>query len=65
MSKDDFVDKYRHELAGLVVDAATSKRTGADLAMSLRFLMDKIDGKLGSMYADLVPDLIRKAARTP
>jgi hypothetical protein len=53
MTKEQFIERWRHEWGGMVVDAATNQRTGADLAMALRCLMQKIDKHLGRMYDDL------------
>lgn len=53
MTKQAFIDKYKHELAGLVADAAVTARSGAPLAEWLRRSMQQIDAKLGSIYDEL------------
>jgi hypothetical protein len=55
MTKDAFVDAHRHEIGGWLLDAATSGRTGGQLAASVRLYMKKIDLRLSSMYDQLVP----------
>lgn len=55
MTRKDFIDKYKHQLAGFVVDAATAGRSGAELALFLRGVMQRIDANLGVIYDDLCP----------
>jgi hypothetical protein len=54
MSKQDFMEKFRHEWAGMVLDAATSGCRGAELAFAMRHTMQKIDRHLALMYDALV-----------
>ena len=54
MTRSDFIDKWRHEIAGLALDGATAQRTGADLALWARGLMKKVDAHLASMFDQLV-----------
>lgn len=56
MTKQEFMEKFRHEWAGMVVDAATMGTSGAERALTLRFLMQKIDRHLSHMYDLLKPD---------
>jgi hypothetical protein len=53
MTRDDFIAKHRHELAGLVLDGCTVARSGADLAIFARQIMHKVDARLGAIYAEL------------
>lgn len=55
MTKEEFVEEFRHEIGGMVLDAATAQRTGAELALSIRTVMRRIDAKLGQMYDALAP----------
>ncbi len=55
MTRDEFIDKFRHEIGGMVLDAATAHRTGAELAVSIRFVMKKIDATLGAAFDSLAP----------
>lgn len=55
MKKQEFIDQWKHQLAGIVLDAATAGRTGADLAFWLRNIMKQIDVKLAVMYDQLKP----------
>ncbi len=53
MTRDELVFKYRHELGGLVTDAAFAGRTGAQMAMQMRQAMVRIDGILAEIHAEL------------
>lgn len=55
MTREQFIDAWRHELAGFVLDGATANRTGADLGLFARTIMQKIDQRLGRMYDQLNP----------
>lgn len=55
MTRQDFIDKHKHELAGVIADAAVVQRAGAPLAHFLRLAMQRIDQRLGSIYDDLQP----------
>lgn len=55
MTRDAFVFKWRHEIGGLVLDAATAQRTGANLSVALREVMRRIDQMLATMHGELVP----------
>jgi hypothetical protein len=50
MSRQDFVNRYKHELAGFVVDAIATPRQGPELSLWLRSMMARIDAKLGAIY---------------
>lgn len=56
MSKDDFLDRHRHEIIGLILDAATSGRTGADLSLWLRRVGGRVDDKLAQIWQELRPE---------
>lgn len=53
LTREEFIDRHRHELAGMVVDAATFGEHGAPGAMLLRGLMKKIDARLATIYGEL------------
>jgi hypothetical protein len=53
MTREEFLGRYRHELAGIVLDAAMANRHGAELAVFCRSMMQRIDAKLGEMYVEL------------
>lgn len=50
MTKRQFLETYRYELAGLVLEASMHPRSGQELAMSLRPLFARIDGLLDRVY---------------
>jgi hypothetical protein len=55
MSREEFIESHRHFFGGLVLDAATAQRTGADLALSIRTVMKRIDAELGKAFDSLKP----------
>lgn len=55
MTRTQFIDKYRHELAGLVCDAAMGDRHGAALAVFLRLSLKRTDTLLGQMFDSTQP----------
>ena len=66
MTKAEFVELHRHEIAGWILDALTHHRSGAELAICVRGIMRKIDERLGTMYLQLVPlDPLVKEAPKP
>lgn len=50
-----FIDKRRHELAGLVLDGSTFNRTGGELALWCRNIMYRTDAMLVQMFDELFP----------
>ncbi len=57
MTKHDFITAHRDRLAGLLLDAITAGRSGAEAMVWLRQAMKKIDLELSQAYDALVPDL--------
>lgn len=55
MTRQEFVELHRHQIAGLVLDAATAGRNGAELSQWLKLAMGKIDQQLGKMWENLSP----------
>ena len=53
MDAKEFTLKWRHEVEGWVLDAATTQRSGTALSLFLRQIRAKIENKLGAMYADI------------
>ncbi|MGD9712862.1 MAG: hypothetical protein AB7V46_12435 [Thermomicrobiales bacterium] len=54
MTKTEFIDRWKHELAGMVLDAMLH-RHGAEAAIFARNSMRKIDERLGQMFDQLNP----------
>lgn len=52
MTKDEFLEKWRHELSGMILDAATSEHRGAALGLFAREIMKKVDRHLVAMHND-------------
>ena len=55
MTRQEFVERWKHQLAGMILDGATVARTGADLGLWCRSVMGKTDVLLARMYDDLHP----------
>lgn len=53
MSKDDFVNEYRHKLGGMVLDAMTNNLHGRELSVRVRMILDDVDRILLEMFARL------------
>ena len=52
MERDAFVEKYHHLIAGMILDAATARRDGANLSVWLRLVMGKVDSLLTQAHHD-------------
>ena len=50
LSKEAFVAHWKHEIAGMVFDAATWKAQGSELSLRLSTLMEKVEKRLAQMY---------------
>ena len=50
MTRIEFVNEYRHELDGWILDAAMESRKGAELSIFLRQMRAKIEAKLATMH---------------
>lgn len=59
-----FIDKRRHELAGLVLDGMTLNRTGAELALWARTTMHRTDKILADLFDELYPPPAKPLALT-
>lgn len=53
-----FVDKHKHELAGLILDG-TVQRTGGEYAFWCRGVIIRVDQKLGQIFDDMFPEVPR------
>ena len=50
MSQTEFIEKFRHELGGMMLDAATAGLSGAPFAHFMRNVFKKVDSKLLEMW---------------
>lgn len=64
-TREQFVQDYRHEIEGWLLDAALTKRNGAELSLWLRAMRAKIEAKLAAVYADLQPVPNRNGVTKP
>lgn len=53
MSREDFIEKYHHQIAGIVLDGATGRREGEAMSIWLRLVMAKVDAVLNKAYGEL------------
>ncbi len=64
-TREQFVQEYRHEIEGWMLDAAMTKRSGAELSIFLRSIRARIEAKLAAMHADLQPSPQRNGVAKP
>lgn len=65
MTKDEFLAKYRHDLAGRILEGVTAEYRGAQLGAWARTVLGRVDTLLGQIHDDLVPDPIGKTPIPP
>ena len=53
MTRSDFIAAHRHAIAGLVLDAATNRASGAELSLFMRTILARVDTLLGDAYDDV------------
>ncbi len=56
MTREAFIEKYRHVFGGMVLDAATAGLHGESLSLFVRSILRKVDAVLALQHADLIPD---------
>lgn len=64
MTRQEFVEKWRHELAGMCLDAALAGRHEASLGLWARAMMQKLDKMLAQMYDEVSPEKAIPAQKT-
>lgn len=52
MTRDAFIERYRHEIGGMILDAATAGLHGEALSVFTRNILRKVDAVLAKMHAD-------------
>lgn len=65
MTREQFFAEFRHDWAGMVVDALTFRGQHADVGMKVAALLEKIDTRLNRMYDALQPQAIGKPPPAP
>lgn len=65
MTRQEFIELHRHQIGGLVLDAATAGRHGAELSQWLKLAMRKIDEMLSRAWADVHGEPARHAEPRP
>lgn len=53
MTRQEAVDKYRHQISGAVLDVLFRNATGGELSILVRALLRQIDTALGQMHEEL------------
>lgn len=56
MTEQEWVELYRHEIEGLMLDAAMTPRTGAELSVWLRAKRARITALMNKMHHDAQPE---------
>src|SRR5258708_3082121 len=56
MSKDEFIAKWRNDLAGRILEGVTAEYRGAQLGVWARGVLSRVDMLLEQMHNDLVSD---------
>jgi hypothetical protein len=54
-SKRAYVDRWKHVLGGIVLDAATVNRAGAELSLWIRTVLPRIDSILAQQHDGFFP----------
>jgi hypothetical protein len=50
MTRIEFINEFKHELAGLMLEGAMEQRKAGDLGFWARTVMKRVDERLGQMY---------------
>lgn len=53
MSRDEFINEYRHSFGGLIADAFVSEAKSGELSMRMRSSFRIVDQLLAEVYAKL------------
>lgn len=53
MTREQFIEKYRFEIGGMLADASTHDRRSGHLAMWMRAQFENIDRVLGQAFDEL------------
>lgn len=61
MTREQFIERWKHQLLGLILDAAISHRTGSELSLFLEHTAAaKLYGMLGRMHQELTAEETKK-----
>jgi hypothetical protein len=52
MTRQEFIDRHKHELVGVVIDGMVAERKGGESALFVRTVMHRYDRLLGAIYDD-------------
>ena len=56
----EFIRKFQDSLAGIVLDAVSSTRSGGEAMMFMRVSLHKVREQLGLVFDELVPDTTKQ-----
>ncbi len=65
MGRAEFVEKYRHQMSGAVLDVLFRNASGGELSILVRSLLRQIDSTLSAAYDDLYPAKPSNGTTTP
>lgn len=54
-SKQEFIERWKHDLGGMLLDASTVGAKGPALSLWVAGIMEKVERRLGQYYDDLAP----------
>lgn len=63
-TKDEFVQKHRHEIFGMICDALVTDAKGGELSLRMRANANRVDTILRQIYDEFIPPN-RPALNTP
>lgn len=62
MTRDEFIQRNVDALAGMILEAYATHRTGGELSLHLRQTYQALRGRLAEMYDQLQPRAVTPAA---
>lgn len=65
MTRNEFIEKYRYELAGLVFEFAMTERSGGERAMQFRLVMTRVDTMLRTAWQAAHPEEVKPEESKP
>lgn len=55
LTRIEFVERWKHDFAGFYLEALCKNPQGAELALLVKSIQDKVEKRLGQLYDDLSP----------
>jgi hypothetical protein len=54
-TRDEFIDRWKHDLGGMIAEALTARARDAALSLLIESLLEKVKARLGQYWDDLAP----------